>query len=120
MLGDIAEKFATFRDGPEKAALAIELFGKSGADMIPNLNKGSAGMEELRTEAERLGVVFSGGLAAQAADFDEQPQENRLLPGQAFATTVAGELLPHFNELARVFLESKDGSDTWRKSLAPA
>jgi len=64
VLGDIAEKFATFRDGPEKAALAIELFGKSGADMIPLLNKGSAGMEELRTEAERLGVVFSGGLAA--------------------------------------------------------
>ena len=31
VLGDIASKFASFRDGPEKAALAVELFGKSGA-----------------------------------------------------------------------------------------
>lgn len=113
VLGDIADKFATFRDGPEKAALAIELFGKSGADMIPLLNKGSAGMEELRTEAERLGVVFSGGLAAQAADFNDNLKKIQL-SGQAFATAVAGELLPSLNELASVFLETKDGS----KSLA--
>ena len=116
VLGDIASKFASFRDGPEKAALAVELFGKAGADMIPLLNKGSAGMEELRTEAERLGVVFSGGLAAQAADFNDNIKKIQL-SGQAFATTVAGELLPTLNELARVFLESKDGSDSLAQIL---
>ena len=62
VLGDIADKFASFRDGPEKAALAVELFGKSGADMSPVLNKGAAGISDLRAEAERLGVVFGGGI----------------------------------------------------------
>jgi len=39
MLG-IADKFARLPDGAEKTALAMELFGKSGANMIPMLSEG--------------------------------------------------------------------------------
>ena len=111
VLGAIADKFASFRDGPEKAALAVELFGKAGADMIPLLNKGSAGIAELRTEAERLGVVFSGDLAGQAAEFNDNLKKIQI-SAQGFATTLAGELVPSLNELARIMLESKDGSNS--------
>ena len=111
VLGAIADKFASFRDGPEKAALAVELFGKAGADMIPLLNKGSAGMAELRAEAERLGVVFSGDLAGQAAEFNDNLKKIQI-SAQGFATTLAGELVPSLNELARIMLESKDGSNS--------
>ena len=111
VLGAIADKFASFRDGPEKAALAVELFGKAGADMIPLLNKGSAGMDELRAEAERLGVVFSGDLAGQAAEFNDNLKKIQI-SAQGFATTLAGELVPSLNELARIMLESKDGSNS--------
>jgi len=116
VLGDIASKFASFRDGPEKAALAVELFGKAGADMIPLLNKGASGIADLRTEAERLGVVFSGDLAANAAEFNDNLKKISL-SGQAFATTMAGQVLPTLNELARVFLESKDGSNSLAQIL---
>jgi len=116
VLGDIANKFAAFRDGPEKAALAVELFGKAGADMIPLLNKGASGIADLRTEAERLGVVFSGDLAANAAEFNDNLKKISL-SGQAFATTMAGEVLPTLNELARVFLETKDGSNSLAQAL---
>jgi hypothetical protein len=116
VLGDIANKFAAFRDGPEKAALAVELFGKAGADMIPLLNKGASGIADLRTEAERLGVVFSGDLAANAAEFNDNLKKISL-SGQAFATTMAGQVLPTLNELARVFLESKDGSNSLAQIL---
>ena len=111
VLGAIADKFASFRDGPEKAALAVELFGKAGADMIPLLNKGSAGIDELRAEAERLGVVFSGDLAGQAAEFNDNLKKIQI-SAQGFATTLAGELVPSLNELARIMLESKDGSNS--------
>ena len=110
VLGAIADKFASFRDGPEKAALAVELFGKAGADMIPLLNKGSAGMAELRAEAERLGVVFSGDLAGQAAEFNDNLKKIQI-SAQGFATTLAAELVPSLNELAKIMLESKDGSN---------
>jgi len=38
MLG-VADKFAKLPDGAEKTALAMELFGKSGANLIPMLNQ---------------------------------------------------------------------------------
>jgi len=116
MLGDIADKFASFRDGPEKAALAVELFGKAGADMIPLLNKGAAGIEELKNEAASLGVVFSGDLAASAAEFNDNLKKAQL-GAEGFAATVAGELLPTLNELAKIMLESKDGSNGFAESI---
>ena len=116
VLGDIASKFASFRDGPEKAALAVELFGKSGADLIPLLNKGASGIADLRAEAERLGVVFSGDLAANAAEFNDNLRKIQL-SGQAFGTTVAGQVLPTLNELARVFLETKNGSNSLAQDI---
>ena len=38
VLLDLADKFQTLPDGAEKTAIAVELFGKSGADLIPFLN----------------------------------------------------------------------------------
>ncbi|MER9840146.1 hypothetical protein NKJ59_02650 [Mesorhizobium australicum] len=42
-----------------KSALAIELFGKSGAGMLPFLDQGKQGLRELGAEAEKLGIIFS-------------------------------------------------------------
>lgn len=36
-------------DGAEKSALAMQLFGKNGMAMLPFLNKGAAGIQELMT-----------------------------------------------------------------------
>ncbi len=58
-LESIAEAFSHFADGPAKTAAAIALLGRAGADMIPFLDKGREGIEELRKVAERTGVVLS-------------------------------------------------------------
>lgn len=46
LLGEIADRFADLPDGPEKAAAALDLFGKSGVDMITMLNGGSKALAE--------------------------------------------------------------------------
>lgn len=66
VLIDVAEKFAGMKDGAEKTALAMRLFGKSGADLIPFLNQGKDGIQQLSAEANRLGVTFTTDLARQA------------------------------------------------------
>lgn len=43
---DISEKFKGMKDGAEKTALAMKLFGRSGTQMIPLLNEGREEMEE--------------------------------------------------------------------------
>jgi hypothetical protein len=44
---EIADKFAKMPDGAGKTALALQLFGKAGADMIPLLNGGSKAITDL-------------------------------------------------------------------------
>ncbi len=58
VLGKVADAFARSEDGATKSAIAMQLFGKSGTDMIPLLDKGSAGIEELRAKAQELGIVM--------------------------------------------------------------
>lgn len=58
ILGDVAEQFANMPDGAQKTALAIEMFGRTGANLIPTLNMGRDGLREMGDEAERLGLVF--------------------------------------------------------------
>lgn len=43
---DIADRFAKMPDGAQKTALAMELFGKAGADMVPLLNMGRQEIEK--------------------------------------------------------------------------
>ena len=64
---DVADKFAGMKDGAEKAALAQDLFGRSGMELIPMLNLGGKGLEESARQAERLGIVFTDK-TANAAD----------------------------------------------------
>lgn len=71
VLGDIAERFSEFADGPEKTAFAIEIFGRAGAKLIPMLNQGRAGLQEMREEAERLGIVIDSKTAKAAEDFND-------------------------------------------------
>lgn len=44
---EVADKFKAMPDGAQKTALALQLFGKAGADMIPLLNGGRDAVESL-------------------------------------------------------------------------
>ena len=59
-LDTLAEAFSRFADGPTKTAAAMALLGRAGADMIPYLDRGRQGLEELKKAAEDVGVVMSG------------------------------------------------------------
>lgn len=116
VLADIADRFSNFRDGPEKAALAIELFGKQGAEMIPLLNKGSVGIAELRDEATALGVVMSGELASSAAEFNDNLKRLQLTLGGSL-TQLVSQFLPTLNEIAQAMTASARGGDDLSASL---
>jgi hypothetical protein len=68
ILGEIADRFAAMPDGAQKTALAMELMGRSGANMIPMLNGGSDALNKLLNEAKDFGLTISGetGRAAEA------------------------------------------------------
>ena len=93
VLVDIAEKFAGMEDGAGKTALAMKLFGKSGADLIPLLNEGKDGIARLKAEADALGITLSAEAAAAAGKFNENLDRLKAT-SQGVATQLMGATAP--------------------------
>lgn len=70
-LRGISDAFGKLPDGATKAAVATEIFGRSGEKLIPLLNGGSAALDQARAAAERYGTLISGKLAADAEAFND-------------------------------------------------
>ncbi|MBB4001596.1 hypothetical protein [Aurantimonas endophytica] len=93
IMGEIGNRFATMPDGAEKTALAMELMGRSGADLIPLLNGGAAGLKALTDEADAFGLTISAETGRAAEAFND----NLARVGYAatgVATSLAAALLP--------------------------
>jgi len=69
LMPELADVFKGMPDGIEKTGLAMQLFGRSGKDMIPLLNLGSQGMADLAAEANKLGLVLSAENAAKIKQY---------------------------------------------------
>ena len=54
VLLDIADRFAESADGADKTAIAMRVFGESGRTLIPLLNSGSDGIEQLTHAPKNL------------------------------------------------------------------
>ncbi|MBV2206662.1 MAG: phage tail tape measure protein [Pseudomonas sp.] len=110
VLKEIAERFAGFEDGAAKTALAVDLFGKSGAKLVPLLNGGAAGLESMRKEAESLGAVIDSKLAKQAAEFNDNMDKLSFLSSNV-AKSLVSELIPSLNKTADAMLDAaKNGN----------
>lgn len=71
IISDIAEKFSGMNDGASKTALAMALFGKSGAELIPMLNSGKTGLQEMKDEAAKLGLTITDKTSKAAEQFND-------------------------------------------------
>ncbi len=71
VLMDVADKFARMPDGVQKSQWALELFGRSGLDLIPLLNSGANGISEMTEQARMFGVVVSQEAARGAEHFND-------------------------------------------------
>lgn len=110
-IGEIAEKFASFKDGAEKTALAVGIFGKAGAQLIPFLNQGKDGIEALRAEADRLGITLGTDAAKASEAFnDNLTRINGISKG--LFNRIAQELLPAMVNLTDQFFNTASGAQT--------
>jgi hypothetical protein len=55
----IADRIDQIRDPAQRAAMAMEIFGKSGTELLPLISGGAAKINGLMREAQRLGMVMS-------------------------------------------------------------
>lgn len=106
VLKDIAQRFSEFADGSTKTAYAVEIFGRSGAKLIPMLNAGRDGLAEMAEEARALGVVFDEKAAKAAERFND----NLTRLGQAaqgLKIELLQGLIPPLYEITQRFIEAR-------------
>jgi ribosomal protein L12E/L44/L45/RPP1/RPP2 len=120
LLGDVADRFSKYADGANKTALAQELFGKSGARLIPLLNAGRDGIEDLKKEAKDLGVVISDVDAKKAEAFNDaltrMAAASRGL-AKDIGLLVAGPATSFLEWLAKVSAFGKSGVSDLNKAM---
>jgi|GEM_PF-2945550 len=104
MLGELANKFSSMPDGMQKTADAVDIFGKSGADLLPFLNLGAEGIDALKREAQELGLVLSTETSNAAGEFnDNLDRMSAAVTG--VANRAAGELLPALNDVSSMLVD---------------
>lgn len=99
ILFSLADEFAAMKDGPEKAARALDLFGRSGLDMIPFLNQGSDAIREQMKEAQRFGLVLSKDITDAADRFNDNIDKCKAVV-RGFGNALISDLLPPLNKVA--------------------
>ena len=117
VLSEVADVFQDMPDGIEKTALATQVFGKAGADLIPMLNGGAEGLAEMADMAERLGLVIDDKTAASADQFNDTV-ELLGMSLQGVGRQVAAEMLPTLTRLAGSLLDSATKGDALKKVAA--
>lgn len=106
----LGERFATLPDGPKKVALAMEIFGRSGARMIPFLNRYTHGLTPLQQK-----VMAMGATTKESAEMGEEFNDSLHVMQVAIASvgkTVGTGLLPVAKEIVeqitKWIVENKD------------
>jgi len=105
VMKDISERFAAMPDGAEKTALAMDLMGRSGKDMIPMLNGGAEALGSLMAEADTFGQVISTEMGKNAEAFND----NLTRLGGAFGAISADlseRLLPYLVQFTDWLVEN--------------
>nr|BAR24502.1 phage-related minor tail protein [uncultured Mediterranean phage uvMED] len=95
LLGEIADKFKDLPNGPEKAAIAMDVFGRSGSKLITLLNGGSEALERFNYET-------SENFAQNAEYFNDQIAVLQIR-FDGFRKQLADALLPALNAILEVF-----------------
>jgi hypothetical protein len=94
----LASAVASVQDPFLRAAVAKDVFGKQGTQLLPLLADGASGLEKMRQEARDLGITM-GGDAAKAGDRfnDSMTKLDRSITGVQFA--IGSAFLPMINRV---------------------
>ncbi len=109
VLGEIADRFANMENGATKAAIAMEIFGRSGASLINLLNGGAASLEEFNYEVSenfaQNAEFFNDQIAVLAIQFDgfRKQMTDALLPALNTIVSVFSELFSAENDFSGFF-----------------
>jgi hypothetical protein len=122
-LGIIADAFAKYADGPNKAAVAQALFRNSSDELISILDGGRAGLEAFYKQAEATGALLSGQTVAALAATDRATvalKASMSALGATIVAAVSSSLIAGANNLTAFIAAEKLAIESgmfWQRQL---
>ena len=115
----VAMSIANLDDATLRTNAAVELFGRSGTDLLPILADGAAGVQELRQRYAELGYQWSGETAAAAEQFRDAFEDINVAMdgvkftlvetlGPAITDLINTQILPAIQALREFVAENDD------------
>ena len=96
---ETAQAISQVQNPTERSAVAMELFGRAGAQMLPMLNQGSAGIQALGDRAAKLGLIFGQDDAKAAEEFNDALADLKD-SGSALFKQLGVQIIPTFARAA--------------------
>lgn len=118
MMNEALYSLAEMENGTEKARIATELFGKSGVEMMPMLNGGAKGMEDLKNRAHDLGLVLSDDTVNAGVVLGDTMDDVKDSLGM-LGTKIGGSLMPILQTVLDVILANLPMIQGLFESLSP-
>lgn len=109
LLLDVAEAFQGAEDNAAKTALAMDLFGRSGAELIPFLNAGRDGLQELQREADAFGLTLSERTGKAAENFNDNMSRLGTV-ATGLGARLAAELAPELERMSGLLVDAAKDS----------
>jgi hypothetical protein len=113
LLIEIAGALSQYEDGIGKAAIAQQLFGRGGAELIPLLNQGAEGIAKFTAKADELGITVSTETATAVSDFNDRLDVLKAQAAQV-GTKIGLAFIPTLSRLADALSNSAGGADALR------
>lgn len=104
-MGQFADLISGMKDPTLKTALAMEVLGKAGSDMIPFLEGGSAAFNEAITSSEEYSKILEK-IAPLSDEFNDNMAEIAT-QAKISGASMAEYFLPALNEISKAFIDAK-------------
>lgn len=98
LLPEVADVFKGLTNETTETALAMQLFGRSGAEFLEFLNLGSDGLSVFAARARELGIVIDSETAASAAEFKDRVDDLKAAT-QGLFVQISSNLLGSITDL---------------------
>ena len=115
-LETLADGFAKIQDPQEKSALAMQLFSRGGAALIPILNEGGTALRALGSESDAFGTTISSDVLAASDEFQKNLIKIKAA-GSGAAIQLTSELLPSLNQFSDAIVADLKRPDSSLRDL---
>lgn len=106
----VVDRLSKMEDGARKTAIAQEVLGKSGKELIPLINGGAEGLKAAAEEAKRFGIIVTNEAAKAAEEFNDNiTRLNTAFDG--LKISIGNSALPAVASLTQEFVDLIQVSD---------